>query len=374
MLGVSGVKYGRFTSPHLLDRWDSINIGGIAVDEYIFRRTENRFQEINRNDSIGASEFEILTATAFSIFEQNQVDVGIIEAGLGGREDATNVVQNPLVTVITKIGMDHQRLLGNSLEEIASHKAGIMKSGSPCLADGTNDEVVCRILRLHAKESNVPLLRFVPSGEFPSPFLAALRPLEATHAPYQISNAHLSLAAVQLMLHHLGRKTALENLVAAVKDTSWPGRLQFLDLDRPLPKRRLLLDGAHNRQAAHELGRFVDHRLRQMGANVTWLVAISKGRDPGEILRELLRPGDKLLATSFGSVDHMPWVAPVATEELVACALSSCSDLRAQSADVIIPEAFDYALETAGEGPLVITGSLYLVADILRLGRWSSVG
>ncbi|KAJ5665721.1 uncharacterized protein N7477_008169 [Penicillium maclennaniae] len=108
LLSNEGVRCGRFTSPHLIDRWDCITVGERVVQESLFRQIEDQVKLRDQRLGIGASEFELLTATAFEIFNHEKVEVGVIEVGMGGRLDATNILSDVLVSVIAKIGMDHQ--------------------------------------------------------------------------------------------------------------------------------------------------------------------------------------------------------------------------------------------------------------------------
>lgn len=125
-------------------RWDCITINDVPVTKRLFSEVEKKYINYSKDQDIKASEFELLTATAFDIFTREKVDVAVVEVGMGGRLDSTNVLTNTnvLVTVISKISLDHQSWLGNTLEEIAREKAGILKPGVPCIIDHTNDPSV----------------------------------------------------------------------------------------------------------------------------------------------------------------------------------------------------------------------------------------
>jgi len=150
------IRTGRFTSPHLIDRWDCIVIDEETVAKPVFDLVESEVKARNGKYNIGASEFELLTATAFGIFNRHRVDVGVVEVGLGGRLDATNVLtaEDVIVSIITKIGIDHQAVLGDTLGEIATEKGGIIKKGVPFLVDSTNPpEVLAALEACAAKVS-----------------------------------------------------------------------------------------------------------------------------------------------------------------------------------------------------------------------------
>lgn len=192
LLHATHIRSGRFTSPHLIDRWDCITVNEVPIAESRFRSVEERVKERNAVGKIDASEFEILTATAFEIFALEKVQVAVVECGLGGRLDATNVIEGPLVTVISKIGLDHQGLLGDTIRQIAGEKAGIIKTGAACVVDGSSDaEALAEIERV-AGEKGVDVKKVVET-QMPeeldsspvvsvTPFLVDLDPLKKRFA------------------------------------------------------------------------------------------------------------------------------------------------------------------------------------------------
>ena len=369
MLNAGNVNCGRFTSPHLVDRWDCITINEKSVDEKLFYEVEAVVKAKDQREDIKASEFEILTATAFEIFNREKIEIGVVEVGLGGQNDATNVLEHPAVTVITKIGKDHQSFLGNTLEEIALHKAGIMKNSVHCIADGTNTIGVLEILKRNAAEVGAASLLLVPQHSDPAGQVwnvVAQKKL----MDHQKMNLSLAFEAVKEVLSHYCPSLDPLRLLPSTQNTVWPGRLQNLDI-RSLTgyERIILLDGAHNSQSAEVLGTYVDQRLRVKHHPVTWTIAMSKGKDREELLYQLLRPGDNLIAVEFGPVDGMPWVCPVETDSILGAArdlgISSCS----QTLPGNLAQALRLAVQVSNGGPVVAAGSLYLVSDILRLLR-----
>ncbi|KAK1754508.1 FolC bifunctional protein [Echria macrotheca] len=356
MLRTSGVSCGRFTSPHLIDRWDCIAINDSPVSEPVFRDAEDLIKRRDAEGQIGATEFELLTATAFEIFERQKVDYGVIEVGLGGRLDATNILKQKTATVIAKIGLDHQSFLGNTLEAIALQKAGIMRRGVPCVVDGTNEPSVLRVIEEHAKEVGAEVL--YPSVSSSTEALAG-----AGLEPHQMQN--LACAHLAFRIARPEDSRSLSDLIPLVKQLQWPGRLQKLDL-RPLTGRQqdVLLDGAHNTQSAEVLAAYVDKHLRTRGQPVTWVLAATRGKDMDGMLGILLRPGDRAGAVQFGPVDGMPWVKPTDPSDLLRVAGQhgvDPSQLFEGGADV--RGTLEWASEAASDGPVVIAGSLYLVSN-----------
>ena len=367
MLNAGNVKCGRFTSPHLMDRWDCITINEKTVDEGLFREVEAMVKRKDQSEDIKASEFEILTATAFQIFDREEIEIGVVEVGLGGRDDATNVLEHPAVTVITKIGKDHQSFLGSTLEEIALHKAGIMKTGVHCIADGTNSAGVLEVLKKNATNVGAASLLVVPQDAFPARQVSSVGAKEKL-MDHQLMNISLAFEAVNKTLSHCCPTLDTLRLLPSTLNAVWPGRLQSIDI-RSLTGngRGILLDGAHNSQSAEVLATYVDQRARKKGRPVTWIIAISKGKDMQELLYQLLRTGDNLVAVEFGPVDGMPWVYPEEAESILNAArglgISQCS----QASSGNLAQALRLAVQISSGGPVVAAGSLYLVSDVLRL-------
>ena len=363
MLHASGVRCGRFTSPHLIDRWDCISINEHTVRESVFREAEELVMNRNKSEGIGASEFELLTATAFEVFAKEKIEMGVIEVGLGGRLDATNAMKHKAVTVISKIGLDHQSFLGNTIEEIAREKAGIMRPGVPCVLDRSNPASVRKVVEDYAKEIGTDLI--ISSTE--SSFLDELS--EEDFEPHQWQN--LACAYTAFHLAYTKIESPLHRLLPAVQNINWPGRQQTIDI-RSITGRReiVLLDGAHNTQSAEALALYVDRRMRGDGKKVTWVLAASQGKEMYGILKPLLHKGDCVAAVQFGGVEGMPWVLPSPSQDILAASTAAGVDvLRQYDAGADISGALRWAVTTAAGGPIVIAGSLYLVSDVLRLLR-----
>ena len=374
MLKAGGVPVGRFTSPHLIDRWDCITINEMTVAEELFLETEQKVKDLNHVADIGASEFELLTATAFTLFAQQKINIGVIEVGMGGAEDATNVVQDPLVTVITKIGLDHQAFLGNTVEDIARTKAGILKRGVPCVVDGTNTQQVLASIQEKAIERCAGALLRVPHDG--SERLAKVWDIlsKGDYETHQQTHILLAYEASRIALDSTQTVSETLQLLPAVRNTAWPGRLQTVSIkDLTGRAQPILLDGAHNLQAAEVLDSYVNRRVRLTDDPVTWVIAISSGKGVQGVLTCLVKPHDRVIACEFGAVSGMPWVQPVKAGEIVTVAniLGLRSESVHESTDAI--SALDIATQESQGGPIVVAGSLYLVSDILRAIRASTI-
>jgi folylpolyglutamate synthase len=363
MLRANHVSCGRFTSPHLVDRWDCITINDSAVSESQFRHFEELVKKRNENHRLNASEFELLTATAFEIFEAEKVEVGVIEVGLGGRLDATNALKRKSVTIISKIGLDHQSFLGNTLEEIALQKAGIIRHKVPCVVDASNPRSVLDTIRSEADSLGASVkLADLQSTHFGDKLGVQLE-------PHQQQNLLCAYEAFHLA--YPGHPMPTGELLRAGARAVWPGRLQSISIKSITGRvKPILLDGAHNPQSAEVLSAFVEKRLRVHGKPVTWVLAASAGKDVSEIMKILLRDGDNMAAVEFGLVDGMPWVNPMKSANILQVASDIGLSISArQDAQTDVTAGLNWASEISNDGPLVVAGSLYLVSEILKLLR-----
>ena len=436
------LRHGRFTSPHLIDRWDCISINGEPVTGEVFRAVESQVLKRDRQQKIGASEFEVLTATAFEIFNREKIDVGVVEVGMGGAEDATNVIgqpvitgpgfgaqvgnerltrRAPLVTVISKIGLDHQSFLGDTLEAIARQKAGVIKPGVPVVVDPSNAPEALDVIESTAREKNCP---FFGSNIGSHPLAANLNPTGSSSGPsitqrlndvllqansgsvpeHVKQNGALAFIATNLALQALGHpnpdmpnprliKNEYLNLLSelqeqflkAIPATVFPGRQQWTSCETLTGRKTpILLDGAHNADSAGALGEKVDQLRRSTGSTeegVTWVLAASESKDAKEIFRPLLKPQDSAFVVEFGPVDGMPWVKPMSLDKLEEAIASVLGEATPGSSMVAIQRDKDvlHAMKqatamardtnTEKDGLLVVAGSLYLAGDVLRLVR-----
>ncbi|KAJ5934764.1 hypothetical protein N7466_004311 [Penicillium verhagenii] len=370
LLATDGVRCGRFTSPHLIDRWDCITIDERVVQESLFRQIEDQVKLRDQTLGIGASEFELLTATAFEIFNHENVEVGVVEVGMGGRLDATNILGNVLVSVIAKIGMDHQAFLGSTIEEIAREKAGILKSEVPCVIDNTNEPAVLGALSTRIQELGIEATFVSPDKvEAQLPPLAQLfQKLDLE--PHQQENMCCAVTALRIALSKIRPEENAFSLLPHLANVRWPGRLENISLNSLVGREEpALLDGAHNPQSADVLGKYVDRKLRPQSGNVTWVVAASSGKDLAGVFRSIIRPGDNVATAEFGPVDGMPWVTPTNAEELGSAirSIPAIGQVNTFEGDLI--PAIKWASDVSQGGPLVIAGSLYLISDVHRLLR-----
>ena len=350
---------------------------------------ETHFIQLNQKEEIKASEFEILTATAFELFNKNKVEVGVVEVGMGGKLDATNILNNQVISVISMIAREHQDFLGNTLEEIAHHKAGILRPNTPYIVNPMNERNVHDVIDRYAEE--------IGAGPRIFPDTAALRrdlfsskdwqKFAAPLQPFQRDNAVLAYLAFLRVLEEGSESTRNStSLLPHMQHKQIAGRLQSLQVPLVFGRhgtRHILVDGAHNENAAEALKTYVYHNLQVQSARghkpppgprpVTWVLAMSDGKDARKFLSRLLRPGDSVVTTTFGPVDGMPWVKPMDPRELLQIAMEAHENIT--GLHIPTPGTFRAlcaAKYLASTDPIVLTGSLYLVGDFMRERRASA--
>lgn len=350
------MRTGRFTTPHHLHRSDSIHLHNAPCPPLLFTTAESCILARAAKLNITPTPFELLTATAFEIFTTQNIDIAVIEVGMGGRLDATNILPSPDVCVISKIDLDHTGFLGDTLEKVAYEKAGILKPGARVVCDASNTDTVKEVVTQRAKEVGVKgEVQFVgPTGTRPTRVQSRWGGLEVKkHLPgaYQAGNVAVAVAAAE-ELADLYPITAAD-VVRALAETCWPGRLETVDASA-LGAGEVLVDGAHNAAAAEALRGYVDEVYP--GA-VTWVLAFSQGKDVGEMVRGLVREGDGVVVTGFGEVDGMPWVRCVPPGEIAGVCEGA----------VVVGEVGEAVKVAAGLGrPVVVAGSLYLGSELAR--------
>jgi folylpolyglutamate synthase/dihydrofolate synthase len=386
VLHTAGVSVGTFNSPHLVDRWDCITVRNSPITESAFLDAERRVLDFDRNHGIGATEFELLTATAFELFTREKVQVGVVEVGLGGKGDSTNVLaaENTLVTVLTKIGLDHQMFLGNTVDEIAAVKAGIAKKGVPMVVDATNYTSVLDVIAKVTEElsgGEISLAAPENAGdgvaEITTNAWGRIRFEKLLNGGYQANNLACAVTALSNVATQFPALTK-EKVVDGVGATRWAGRLEMLDVSTIVGSpAAVLVDGAHNPQAQQELRAYVDKYIRPKTKNgkVWWVLAATKGKDVGEMLAILMEPGDPLYATEFGQVDGMPWISPVKCEDIAATAQSTagvCTALSTRDPVAALRDAWGGA-QLDGDG-VVVAGSLYEPCKLDQSAREANGG
>jgi dihydrofolate synthase/folylpolyglutamate synthase len=341
-LRAAGVRTGLFTSPHLVEPTERIQIDGIPVTNAQFSRAFDVVHQtaeklvVSHEIDEHPSYFETVAAMAFWLFRELSVHTAVIEVGLGGRLDATNVVE-PVLTVITPIDLDHQLFLGDTIAAIAGEKAGILKRGVPAVIARQRPEAEA-VLEAKAAELGIPLRR---TADF------EIRDFEIDARGSRFSGIECPLAGEHQVDNAVAAALALETLgvaPAGIAETRWPGRLEHIS-----PNPDIILDGAHNPAGARALAQYLkkyypDRRL--------WMIFGAMRDKAVDEMGAILFPlADELILTAADSPRSLP------PEELVTLAGSGRTQSNIGAALELV------ARETAAEDVIVITGSLFLVGE-----------
>ncbi len=268
-------KIGLFTSPHLFSYCERIKINNVDIKEEIFDRLVNDIDNFAKNNNIELSEFELITAVALHYFYIQKVDYVILEVGLGGKYDATNVV-NPIITAITTIDLDHTERLGDTIGKIALQKAGIIKKNVPIVISKDNKGL--EVIKKVAELNNSKVIEVDKNDVHYSLNLLG---------EHQKENTALALAIVK----NIGLDIKEETIKKALNDVNWKFRLEY---DK---NKNILIDGAHNPSGIKALRDFLDKNFKNK--KKIFLFGCLKNKDYKTMLDILIRPEDKLYFYEF---------------------------------------------------------------------------
>jgi len=354
----AGYQTGLYTSPYIERYNERIRINGIPISgEKLAALVEAVWPVIEscREEGLCITEFELGTVLAFMAFARENVDIAIIEVGLGGRLDPTNII-NPLVSVITNVGMDHMHFLGDTIEEIAMEKAGIMKKDTPVVL-GWQTEDVRAVLLEAAGTLDIPVLSPQAENVRETPIGVALdvQGYEGLHVSlvgrHQADNAAAAMGALHVLKLRGYDRITEEAVRSGLADVRWPGRLEFFG--------NVILDGAHNEPGVKALCAYADAWLKK--ESTVLLTGMMADKDVAVMTQ--------MLASRVASVIAAQPAIPraMAAQELAAA-------FAKQGASVIaIAEpkaALEKARAMAGEDGMVLcAGSLYLIGEIRTLLR-----
>ena len=355
ILQQAGYTVGLYTSPHLVRFRERFQINFREIDREQVLRLARKVRRVIREQE-PPTFFEAVTAMALVYFAESDTDLDIIETGMGGRLDATNLVQ-PLLTVITNISLEHQAYLGTSLGAITREKAGIIKPGIPVVS-GVSQAKARHILQSVAAEEEAPL--FLAGRDFRSRktktglhYFGLRRHLNRLRlglpGPHQAHNASLALAGMELLADQ-GISTDAESRRRGLEQARWPGRMHLL----PGPP-RILLDGAHNAAAVKSLAKALQQECTF--SRLLLVIGIMEDKDAHTMLGSLLPLADRAIFTR-----------PVYERAMDPVYLQALSSAWATPGDVIQPlgPALETARQWAGANDLiVVTGSLFTVGDAL---------
>lgn len=382
VLRAAGRRVGLYLSPYVFDLRERIQIDGRHIPRADFARWVSairpHIEELARTPLGQITEFELKTAVAFCFFAEQNVDFAVLEVGLGGRLDATNVIPPPLVAAITHIGLDHTAILGDTLAKIAGEKAGILKPGSVCVTAVAPGEALDRIAEI-AAERGCPLHRVAPAGApeaegafvthapdpdggvtitLPETTLSGLRP--GLRGPFQRANAATAVAAIAV-LRRRGEAVPDAAIRAGLEGAALPGRFQIV-FDGADGGPALVLDGAHNPDGADVLAEALAATFP--GRRTVLVMGARGNHDPEPFLARLAPLAERVVATA-------PPFKPRPAAEVAAVA-----ERLGLPAQIVEPAeaAIAGTWEAARPGEVVlVTGSFYVVGETPRAlrGAWS---
>lgn len=351
----AGYRTALYISPHLVSFTERMRIGEeeitpeevVALAHEIWQRTEAA--------NIELTFFEIVTVMAFLYFSRRQVDLAVIEVGLGGRFDATNLVRS-VVSVVTTISKDHEAFLGSDIASIAREKGGIIKKEVPVVCGALPREAM-KVINKIAGANQTRIYRLdqdftlnLKSGgafDYKGPKWNLSEVSVALHGAHQVRNAALAIAALEVVSHQFPVNE--EAIRSGLQNVSWPGRMEVM-LTHPT----VIIDGAHNGEGIRVL---VDElRALRNGRRIRMLFAVMEDKDRRFMLNALAEVVDEIVLTRVSQLERS--ADPVQLAKEVSGKLRSC----------VMPEprlAVDFLLRSAASNDLiVITGSLYLLGEV----------
>lgn len=378
ILRASGLKTGLYTSPHLIRINERIRIGGEQISDEDFAQLHGAVDTVSEH-LVETGElpwhpsfFEMMTAIAFRYFARERVDVAVLEVGMGGRLDATNVVE-PLVCVIADISLDHQKYLGDTVTEIAREKAGIIRPRGVVVTlpqqPAANDVIGNTIVEMDA--TGISAVQYVPpvspgSAEYQNAHTSRSRypvelmgkqilvdtPLVGRH---QLRNVALAIAAAEQVAKKGFTGIAPESIERGIRDTSWPGRFQVIEHKAVWPE--VVLDVAHNPAGAWALRSALSERYGDRP--LIFVFGAMRDKAISEIAEILFPIADRVIATQPGN----PRAAT--PEEIRQAAGRTGAEIDCIAA---VPGAMERGRQAAlPDGVMVVTGSIYLVGEAMQV-------
>lgn len=368
LLRGSGLKVGMYTSPHIMDVRERISVDGSPIGETAFTRLIAEVAAAAKKPKVGEpTYFEMVTAVAFLYFVEEAVDIAVVEAGLGGRLDATNIL-HPEVIGVTNISLDHMELLGKTVDRIAAEKAGVFKQGVPVISSPQRPSVD-GVLRAAAEKSQAPFSTTGKEHVFSYRFESSREAGPHTRICLTTPTSHFEHVRAPMMGDHqavncalaLGMLDVLKTRGFAIDDrksvdglagVSLPGRMELI---REAP--RVLVDGAHNAAS-------VDALMRAIGQNIPYdsmviIFGCQRDKDIPGMLRHIRIGADKVIFTTTGSPRS-------ADPTELAARFTEMSSKMCQVADDL-QDAFSIAARAVSRDDLIcVTGSFYLVGRAKR--------
>jgi dihydrofolate synthase/folylpolyglutamate synthase len=354
ILAQTGYTTGLYTSPHIVDYTERIKINNKDISREDFSALFEQIHEISQKNDIHLTEFEILTAMAFEYFSKQNTDIVILETGLGGRLDATNVVKSTILSIITSIDKDHEDRLGDTIDKIAYEKSGIIKENKPVITVENNNGI--ETIQKIAEEKNSPFIKVKNDFEIVDKKNNILSNDQesyelALRGVWNTENLALVISAVNILKKN-GFSCSEKDLRHALKNTSWQSRFQFIS------EKNILIDGAHNPASAQKLRESLDFYFPEN--KKIWLYGCLNTKDYETVIKNLFKDGETVFINdsfSKNAVSHQ------ALEQKI---LENCKNAKIYKSSSI-KNSLEMVLSNALESEMiVIAGSLYLTGCIIE--------
>jgi dihydrofolate synthase / folylpolyglutamate synthase len=356
VLAAAGYRVGRYTSPHLVSWCERISLNDQDISPSELHHLLLKVVAAISPDHSSPTQFEVITAVAWLYFAQQQVDIAVVEVGLGGRLDATNVCDRPLISIITSLSREHWQRLGSTLAEISYEKAGILKPHCPAVIAPQPAEAEA-VLKARLAALDCPVIWVDPE--------VSRRYSLSLPGEHQLINAALAIATFHI-LQQQGWKITEDHIIQGLATTQWRGRLQWTQWQN----HNLLIDGAHNPAGAKMLRRYFDDQDvenqdvdDQATRSIHWVMGMIANKDHEDVFRELLRAGDRLYLVP------VPEHLPIDMYTLAQVARTVCPGLAHCAVYVDVIEGLEAAFEKnlAGQNSTVLCGSLYLIGHFFSI-------
>ncbi len=353
VLSAAGYRTGRYTSPHLVNWTERICIDQVPISWVDLQSCLTVVEQAIDVSSPTPTQFEVFTAAAWQYFADQRVDVAVVEVGLGGRLDATNVFKQPLATVIVSIGRDHWQRLGDTLAAIATEKAGILKPGVQAITGPLPPEAKA-VVTARAAELQAPITWVNPAEEVtdaagkPALQYEGIQYSQTLLGDHQRVNSACAIATLQ-HLRTQGWQISPAALTQGMAQVRWPGRLQRAQWQG----QPLLIDGAHNEDAARSLRAYLDKTYPDQA--ITWLMGMLQTKDHAGVFAALLRKGDRL------HLVHVPGHLSAEPAALATLAQQTCQLALTQIHPDLAAGLTAATQSATATSPVVLCGSLYLI-------------
>ena len=358
MLMCAGFKVGLFISPYVTDFRERIQINGEMIDRQSLIESVVTIKNIREDGDIPATEFEVITAAAFLCFKKHKCDYVVLEVGLGGRFDATNIIESPQACVIASVSFDHQSVLGDTIEKIAFEKCGIIKDGSPVISYPLqNSEALSVIEKTCVDKNSELIIPDIDALSFKNSDLlgntAVYKNIDfSLNLPgkHMVYNAITAIEAVKCVLPNITN----EQIKNGLKNTVMPARLEILS-NSPL----VIMDGGHNEECAIALRNYLSENLKNK--EILAVCSMMADKDYDKYLAEVLPFVKKII------ICRVNMERSLACNELCNAAEKYCKETQ------IIPSTSDavlYALKQADSfDAIIICGSFYLAGEVRQIIR-----